>query len=92
MLSNVPNPTLQELITGWTQPATQSTNPGAYAVIGNESPIQYFESLAAQSGKPLLFTELGYANDSGAAADPSASSRKRMRVSHACANVSAVRS
>jgi hypothetical protein len=42
-------------------------------VIGNESPIQYFENLAAQSGKPLLFTELGYANDIGAAADPSAS-------------------
>ncbi len=25
------------------------------------------------SGKPLIFTEIGYANDSGAAADPSAS-------------------
>ncbi len=72
-LSSVPNPTLQELISGWTQPATGTTNPGAYAVIGNESPIQYFENLSAQSGKPLLFTELGYANDSGAAADPSAS-------------------
>ena len=42
-------------------------------MIGNKSPIEYFESLAAQSRKPLLFTELGYANDSGAAADPSAS-------------------
>jgi hypothetical protein len=72
-LSNAQNPTLQQLINGWTQPATPSTNPGAYAVIGNESPIQYFENLSAQSGKPLLFTELGYANDSGAAADPSAS-------------------
>ena len=72
-LSNAPNPTLQDLVNGWLDPATQSSNPGAYAVIGNESPIQYFENLAAQSGKPLLFTELGYANDSGAAADPSAS-------------------
>jgi hypothetical protein len=42
-------------------------------VIGNESPIQYFENLAPESGKPLIFTELGYANDSGAAADPAAS-------------------
>ena len=72
-LSSAQNPTLQTLVNGWTEPATQSANPGAYAVIGNQSPIEYFESLAAQSGKPLLFTELGYANDSGAAADPSAS-------------------
>ena len=72
-LSNAPNPTLQDLVNGWLQPATASSNPGAYAEIGNQSPIQYFENLAAQSGKPLLFTELGYANDSGAAADPSAS-------------------
>jgi hypothetical protein len=72
-LSNVPNPTLQDLINGWLEPANASTNPIAYAAIGNQSPIQYFESLAAQSGKPLLFTELGYANDSGAAAQPWAS-------------------
>jgi VCBS repeat-containing protein len=72
-LSNAPNPTLQDLVNGWLEPATASSNPGAYAVIGNQSPIEYFENLAAQSGKPLLFTELGYANDSGAAADPSAS-------------------
>ena len=72
-LSNATNPTLQDLVNGWLQPATQATNPGAYAVIGNLSPIQYFENLSAASGKPLLFTELGYANDSGAAADPSAS-------------------
>ena len=72
-LSNVQNPTFQDLVNGWIDPATTSTNPGAYAVIGNQSPIQYFENLSANSGKPLLFTELGYANDSGAAADPSAS-------------------
>ena len=72
-LSNAANPTLQQLINGWLDPATPSANPGAYAVIGNQSPIQYFESLAQQSGKPLIFTELGYANDAGAAADPAAS-------------------
>ncbi len=72
-LSNAANPTLQQLVNGWLDPATQASNPGAYAVIGNQSPIQYFENLAQQSGKPLIFTELGYANDSGAAADPSAS-------------------
>ena len=52
-LSTAANPTLQQLINGWTQPATQSNNPDAYAVIGNQSPIQYFENLSAQSGKPL---------------------------------------
>ena len=72
-LSNASNPSLQTLVNGWTQAATPATNPGAYDVIGNQSPIQYFENLSAQSGKPLLFTELGYANDSGAAADPAAS-------------------
>jgi 20S proteasome alpha/beta subunit len=72
-LSNAANPTLQDLVNGWLNPATEATNPGAYAVIGNQSPVEYFENLSAQSGKPLLFTELGYANDSGAAADPSAS-------------------
>ena len=69
-LSTAANPTLQDLIDGWTQPATSSGNPNAYTVIGNQSPIQYFENLSAQSGKPLVFTELGYANDSGAAAEP----------------------
>jgi autotransporter-associated beta strand protein/autotransporter passenger strand-loop-strand repeat protein len=71
-LTNVQKPTLQDLVNGWTQPATQSSNPGAYAYIGDQSPIQYFEALSAQSGKPLIFTELGYANDSGAAANPPA--------------------
>jgi hypothetical protein len=70
-LSNLQSPTLQDLVNGWFAPATPSTNPKAYAMIGNQSPIGYFENLAAQSGKPLLFTELGYANDSGAAIDPS---------------------
>ena len=72
-LSNATSPTLQQLVNGWLNPATPSANPGAYAVIGNQSPIQYFETLAQQSGKPLIFTELGYANDAGAAADPAAS-------------------
>ena len=69
-LSNAQNPTLQDLIDGWLKPASASANPVAYAAMGNQSPIHYFESLAAQSGKPLLFTELGYANDSAAAAEP----------------------
>ena len=72
-LSDAANPTLRQLERGWLHAASPTHDPGAYAVIGNESPIQYFENLAAESGKPLIFTELGYANDSGAAADPAAS-------------------
>jgi len=72
-LSDAANPTLRQLVRGWLDPASPTHDPGAYAVIGNESPIQYFENLSAQSGKQLIFTELGYANDSGAAADPAAS-------------------
>jgi hypothetical protein len=72
-LSAAAHPTHHQLISGWLDPASPTQDPGAYAVIGNQSPIQYFENLAAKSGKPLIFTELGYANDSGAAADPAAS-------------------
>ena len=71
-LSIASNPSVQALVDGWTQTATQSANPNAYSEIGGQSPIQYFQSLAMQSGKPLLFTEIGYANDTGAAGDPSA--------------------
>ena len=72
-LSDAANPTLRQLVRGWLDPATPTHDPGAYDVIGNQSPIQYFENLSAQSGKQLIFTELGYANDTGAAADPAAS-------------------
>jgi Ca2+-binding RTX toxin-like protein len=72
-ISNLPNPTLQDLINGWLKPVTATSNPVAYAAMGNQSPIQYFENLATQSGKPLLFTEIGYANDANAAAQPWAS-------------------
>ncbi len=72
-LSDAAHPTLRQLERGWLDPASPTHDPGAYAVIGNESPIDYFENLSAKSGKQLIFTELGYANDSGAAADPAAS-------------------
>ena len=72
-LSNAAHPTLRQLVDGWLDPASPTQDPGAYSEIGNQSPIQYFENLSAESGKPLIFTELGYANDSGAAAAPAAS-------------------
>lgn len=33
-LSNAQNPSLQTLVNGWLEPATEASNPGAYTVIG----------------------------------------------------------
>ena len=54
-------------INGWTQVLTDATT---LAVTGNQSLISYYQSIAATLGKPLLFTELGYANASDAASSP----------------------
>ena len=72
-LSNAPNPTLQDLVNGWLQPATASSQSRRLRGDRQSVADRVFRESSAQSGKPLLFTELGYANDSGAAADPSAS-------------------
>jgi serralysin len=53
-LSNAANPTLQQLINGWTQAATLSSNPGAYDFIGNQSPIQYLEGLPRRRASHLF--------------------------------------
>jgi autotransporter passenger strand-loop-strand repeat protein len=66
-LSDVANPTLAQLIAGWTQKPTDATT---LAVTGGASLISYYENLATVTGKPLLFTELGYPNDTGAAKEP----------------------
>jgi hypothetical protein len=66
-ISDAANPTLAQLVTGWTQTPTDSTS---LAVTGGKSLISYFESVAAAVGKPLVFTELGYENASDAASQP----------------------
>jgi hypothetical protein len=70
-LSDVANPTLAQLIAGWTQTPSDAT---ALAVTGGQSLISYFEGVAAAIGKPLVFTELGYENATDAAAQPAGSS------------------
>ncbi len=69
-LSDAASPTLAQLIAGWTQ---VPTDPASLAVTGNQSLISYFESVAAATGKPLLFTELGYESATDAASQPSGS-------------------
>ena len=74
-LSNAADPTLQQLIAGWTQtPVDSGATAETYAVTGNQSLISYFESVAAAVGKPLLFTEVGFENASDAASSPAGSS------------------
>jgi hypothetical protein len=70
-LSDAADPTLTQLIDGWTQVPTDATSK---AVTGNQSLISYFEGVAAAAGKPLLFTELGYESATDAASQPFGSS------------------
>ncbi len=66
-ISDLADPTLAQLIAGWTQ---APTDPYARAVTGGQSLISYYQGLSATLHLPLLFTELGYANASDAASSP----------------------
>jgi VCBS repeat-containing protein len=70
-ISNSSDPTLQQLIDGWTQTPVDSGATGStYAVTGNQSLISYYEGLASTLGKPIVFTELGYENTTDADSSP----------------------
>ncbi len=43
--------------TGWT---TESSNAYDASVMNNMSPVGFYQSLSAEYGKPILFTEIGY--------------------------------
>jgi len=58
-ISDSTDPSLQDLINGWTLAPTDST---ASQATGGLSLITYFESLSTEIGKPILFTEIGYEN------------------------------
>src|SRR6202140_5276999 len=66
-ISDAANPTLASLIAGWT---STPSDPTSLSVTGNQSLISYFASVATQTGKPLLFTEIGYESASDAAKQP----------------------
>ena len=70
-ISHADNPTLAQLIAGWTQTPIDLTS---LSVTRGNSLINYFESVAAAVGKPLVFTELGYENATDAASSPAGSS------------------
>jgi hypothetical protein len=69
-ISDAADPTLAQLVAGWTQ---TPTDPETLAVTGGQSLISYFESVSAATGKPLIFTELGYENATDAASQPAGS-------------------
>jgi hypothetical protein len=77
--ANTNNPSLQSLIDGWTQLSNvQIAYSGGETVseaLGGQTAIDYFDTLAQQSisGK-VIFTELGYPNDTSAATDPTGGS------------------
>ena len=76
-ISNAADPTLDDLIAGWRQtPVNSGATAETYAVTGGKSLIAYYESVAAAVGKPLIFTEMGYANSSVAASDPALSNNE----------------
>ena len=70
-ISDAASPTLADLMAGWT---STPSDPTSLAVTGNQSLISYFASVATQTGKPLLFTEIGYESANDAAKQPSGTS------------------
>jgi hypothetical protein len=64
-ISDVPNPTLADLIAGWTQPPTDDV---VNQTTGGQSLIAYYQALSATLDMPILITEMGYQNATDAAA------------------------
>jgi hypothetical protein len=56
-LTTVANPTVAQLEAGW----TTTPNP----VLNNEAPVTFYQNLAAQYNKQILFTEIGYRSVNG---------------------------
>jgi hypothetical protein len=76
-LSDASDPTVAQLIDGWTQTPTISA---VSQVTGGESLVDYYEGVAASIDAaahktiPLIFTEIGYESATDAASQPFASS------------------
>jgi GTA TIM-barrel-like domain len=66
-ISDAADPTLDDLVAGWTDTPTDLTSA---AVTGELTLVAYFQSVAARIGIPLLFTELGYESATDAASQP----------------------
>lgn len=56
-VTNITDPTVQQLETGWT---TVSSNSYDASAMDNMSPLAFYQSLSTEYDKPVLFTEIGY--------------------------------
>lgn len=67
-LSTASNPSVADIAAGWS--LVPSYPEWAHNATNDLSPIVFYQTLSAQYGKPVMFTELGYRNDDDAAKDP----------------------
>jgi hypothetical protein len=56
-VTDITDPTVQQLETGWT---TESNNSYDASVMDNMAPVDFYKSLSTDYDKPVLFTEIGY--------------------------------
>ncbi|MFM0074597.1 DUF3060 domain-containing protein [Paraburkholderia sediminicola] len=56
-VTDITDPTVQQLETGWT---TMSSNSYDASVMDNMAPVDFYKSLSTEYDKPVLFTEIGY--------------------------------
>jgi hypothetical protein len=66
-LSYAHNPTLADLVAGWT---TVSSNPWVAAKSNHKSPLENYRALSIRFGKPVVFSEIGYKSVAGAMTRP----------------------
>ncbi|WP_112663014.1 glycoside hydrolase family 113 [Microvirga flavescens] len=65
--TNSYNPTLQQMVDGWTKP---STVQNVRDVVGDKPVIEALRDLAIEKGKPLIFTETGFRSMDGNNREP----------------------
>ncbi|MCB8820397.1 glycoside hydrolase family 113 [Microvirga rosea] len=66
-LTLVNNPTVDDLVRGWTEP---SSNSYVHDLYGGKSVVDFYRGVSEQYGKKIIFTEIGYRSLDGTAKDP----------------------
>jgi Ca2+-binding RTX toxin-like protein len=66
-LTTTTQPTIEDLVAGWTMVSTNSYYRGVFQGM---SPVDFYRHIAEATGKPLIFTEIGYRSKDGAGTSP----------------------
>lgn len=66
-LATTMEPTVEDLIAAWT---TVSSNSYCRGIFQGLSPVDFYRHITETTGKPLIFTEIGYRSKAGAATSP----------------------